>query len=469
MTYEEVCRTFGKDGSGKNTVMARCPSHNDKEESLSISRGNGGKTLIHCFAGCNTKDIVEAVGLKMQDLYPEDGQQRGRGMAAGAGRRKTVKDFINYDGKKFIDRYDYYNGNGYVFTKVRVEQPTGGKTFRVIITDDSLEYVKALKLPKGKKQEDYCVVFPKEALKYAEEPEKVVFICEGEKDARNAVGDGLRAVTTGGATGSWTKRHAEYFKGLKVVVVPDNDPPGIKCALQEAKDLNGIAASITVIQWPAGFRDKGDYSDFVESFEIRAEGVKAFLELVDKAIDAESFIKEAEQSIADLKMKTSIDKGNESARKIENEDASGLRERLKELKPEEKYLTDDKGYARLFSDLFPECRASKDSRGRDWYFYDGKCWTVDTGGLEARERCKDMADALYLYAADMQREAFDIFRDSKNPKVQQAASYFKDVQTLGQLKKRQNIITDAISIQPISREILTRSGGILTVKTEFTI
>ncbi len=48
--------------------MARCPAHNDRRPSLSI-RDEKDKTLIHCFAGCEAKDIMEAIGLSLKDLY----------------------------------------------------------------------------------------------------------------------------------------------------------------------------------------------------------------------------------------------------------------------------------------------------------------------------------------------------------------------------------------------------------------
>jgi hypothetical protein len=41
--------------------MARCPPHDDEEASLSIARGEGGRVLLHCFAGCSYSAIVRAL------------------------------------------------------------------------------------------------------------------------------------------------------------------------------------------------------------------------------------------------------------------------------------------------------------------------------------------------------------------------------------------------------------------------
>ena len=50
-----------------SSYQVSCPCHNDKENSLTISE-KGDKILMHCHAGCDTRDIVSAVGLTMADL-----------------------------------------------------------------------------------------------------------------------------------------------------------------------------------------------------------------------------------------------------------------------------------------------------------------------------------------------------------------------------------------------------------------
>lgn len=41
--------------------MACCPVHEDREPSLSISDGNDGRLLVHCFAGCDATDVLRAI------------------------------------------------------------------------------------------------------------------------------------------------------------------------------------------------------------------------------------------------------------------------------------------------------------------------------------------------------------------------------------------------------------------------
>lgn len=58
--------------------MARCPAHQDKSPSLSLSRGGDGRALVHCYAGCETRDVLAAVGLEMRDLFTDNLSQDQR-------------------------------------------------------------------------------------------------------------------------------------------------------------------------------------------------------------------------------------------------------------------------------------------------------------------------------------------------------------------------------------------------------
>ena len=48
--------------------LAKCPGHADRTASLSV-RDVDGAVLVHDFAGCATRDVMQAVGLRMGDLY----------------------------------------------------------------------------------------------------------------------------------------------------------------------------------------------------------------------------------------------------------------------------------------------------------------------------------------------------------------------------------------------------------------
>ncbi len=55
-----------------NTWKASCPTHADKNPSLSIKEASDGKVLIHCLAGCQTVSVLEACDATFSDLFPDD-------------------------------------------------------------------------------------------------------------------------------------------------------------------------------------------------------------------------------------------------------------------------------------------------------------------------------------------------------------------------------------------------------------
>ena len=69
MDFNSIKTYFIIKQNGDNMCKAICPCHPDKEASLSISYdSNNCKTLLYCHAGCQTRDILDKVGLKFTDL-----------------------------------------------------------------------------------------------------------------------------------------------------------------------------------------------------------------------------------------------------------------------------------------------------------------------------------------------------------------------------------------------------------------
>ena len=55
---------------GNDRYKAICPAHDDKTPSLAI-KDDGDRLLIHCFGGCETSDVLGAIGLTFADIMPE--------------------------------------------------------------------------------------------------------------------------------------------------------------------------------------------------------------------------------------------------------------------------------------------------------------------------------------------------------------------------------------------------------------
>ena len=49
-------------------AAVQCPAHEDRTASLSVT-GIEGQVLVHCHAGCDTHDVLAALGMAMGDLF----------------------------------------------------------------------------------------------------------------------------------------------------------------------------------------------------------------------------------------------------------------------------------------------------------------------------------------------------------------------------------------------------------------
>jgi hypothetical protein len=60
MTAEAVAKALGGRKAGA-AWMARCPAHDDRAPSLTITHARDGKVLVHRHAGCDQQDVIAAI------------------------------------------------------------------------------------------------------------------------------------------------------------------------------------------------------------------------------------------------------------------------------------------------------------------------------------------------------------------------------------------------------------------------
>lgn len=84
MNAAEIAAVLGGHRAGA-TWMARCPAHDDRNPSLSISEGLDHMVLLYCHAGCDQRDVIAA--LSERGLWDATGKRHG-GIA-----RKHRKNF----------------------------------------------------------------------------------------------------------------------------------------------------------------------------------------------------------------------------------------------------------------------------------------------------------------------------------------------------------------------------------------
>lgn len=108
---------------------------------------------------------------------------------------------------------------------------------------------------------------------------------------------------------------------------------------------------------------------------------------------------------------------------------SPIIERLITLAPEENYSLDDKGFSKLFADVY-EDRLCYNVTAKQFYFYTGTHWTEDTEGMEAARKAKELANALLVYCSTIKNEV-------------KQTSFLDYVRKLGQFRFRKTILEDS--------------------------
>ena len=99
-TFARILDRLQNVKSTSNGWSARCPVHDDRENSLSVGEGEDDRVLLMCHAGCQTKTIVQALDLQMQDLFPnaEPKEKRDRSrpptLAELAGDKRLPLEFL---------------------------------------------------------------------------------------------------------------------------------------------------------------------------------------------------------------------------------------------------------------------------------------------------------------------------------------------------------------------------------------
>jgi hypothetical protein len=229
---EVLGRLDGVTGGGKQWA-ARCPAHEDDRASLSVSVGKDGCVLLKCHAGCGVDAVLDALGLKIADLFPPH---------EGNGRPRIVAE------------YDYRDQSGHLLFQTVRYVP---KDFRQRRPDGKGGWAWNLDgVPRVLYRLPELLVAP---------PEQPAFIVVGEKDVDRLCGLGLVATCSpmGAGKGKWRRGiHTEPLQGRIVYVIPDNDDPGRQHAAAVLASLQCVARSAVLVELP-GLPPKGDVSDWL--------------------------------------------------------------------------------------------------------------------------------------------------------------------------------------------------------------
>ena len=212
-----------------------CPFHDDHKPSMNINMKTG---LFNCHA-CGAKGdylhfYQKKTGKNFSDSVNEIGQQIGV---------QPVKP-------KIIKTYDYLDVNGNLVSQTVRYEP---KKFSQR-TKQNGQWVWSLKNIKPVLYNLPDVV-----------KSNSVIIMEGEKDCDTAKSIGFIATTCPMGAGSWREYYNQSLYGKEVILLPDNDKPGIEHMLAIGKQLQG-KANVRWFEFPGKHQKGFDFTDFVNSY-----------------------------------------------------------------------------------------------------------------------------------------------------------------------------------------------------------
>ena len=100
--------------------IARCPAHDDRNPSLSVSQNPDGRILVKCHAGCEQNDVIN--GLRARGLWntPDESQPLPRRLVAEYSytdeRGQLLYQAVRYEPKDFSQRHPDRHG-GWIWKK----------------------------------------------------------------------------------------------------------------------------------------------------------------------------------------------------------------------------------------------------------------------------------------------------------------------------------------------------------------
>ncbi len=225
--------------AGKDRWMALCPAHNDRTPSLSVT-ALPDKILVSCQAGCHINAVLASLKIEMSDLFFDS---------------RKAKSSALEGPKEILATYDYHTQEGKLLFQVVRFEP---KEFRQRRPGKKDKWIWDLK---GITPVIYHLPRVKEAIDKGE----VIYLSEGEKDADNLVSHfEVVATTSPMGAGKWRKGYAQMLTGAKeVVVIADNDSPGLRHAQAIASSLLALQVPTKLLEMPSA--DIKDISDWISA------------------------------------------------------------------------------------------------------------------------------------------------------------------------------------------------------------
>lgn len=238
------------DAAGSRPVGGRrrqCPAHPDSSPSLSVDDGRNGATVLHCHAGCSPARILEALDLSWRHLWhaPDtDPEHHATGLSidfpvhltsssSTKVRAFRLESLHAYGETHVLERWRHpFTGAKRTFWSTR----DGGGSLIPGLRDEHGAPVRVTALP----------LYLERDVRMAVAARERIVVTESESSVDALVRHGITATTwAGGAARPDLRRLTEVLRGAAVLLVPDNDPPGLECGRRIWRALQPRAAHLT--------------------------------------------------------------------------------------------------------------------------------------------------------------------------------------------------------------------------------
>ena len=252
---------------------ALCPAHEDREPSLSVTEGDDGRALLKCFAGCDTENIVGALGLEMKDLFEQPNGHKKVFRTIPPKMTATVQpcNLKNYAKAKGLP-VEFLHKHGLRDQKYQ-GQPAVRISYRGMDgSEEAVRYRIALKKSEegddrfrwrtGSKARLYglwrLTSFRKTGY---------VVLVEGESDAQTLWYHGIAALGIPGAS-NWKPEYAEHLEGIeRIYAVMEPDQGGD--TLRQKLSASGIRDHLYLVDLEEHKAASGLYLSDRENFKDR--------------------------------------------------------------------------------------------------------------------------------------------------------------------------------------------------------
>jgi putative DNA primase/helicase len=254
---------------------ARCPAHEDRQASLTVSVGRDESVLLHCFADCSLDQIVHAIELDVRDLFPSRDERalNGNGATPPWGDRPLGAALLplEHELERFVARLLddapmldlLWQRKGWQRARLAaIGCGLVGDRLSIPVRDLDGVLVNHLRYRPDAQPKMLATKGRARSPLYLllDDPD-TIWIVEGETDAISLSMLGLSVI---GAPGASAKAHAHWLapvRDKRVVICFDVDEPGRRAAQRWAASASSRGASdvrVVDLDGPDGY-DVGEF------------------------------------------------------------------------------------------------------------------------------------------------------------------------------------------------------------------